>query len=129
MVSPQCVNITFRMSPLYGIAVRCIQTRVLRNAERGNWHSVRVAGESAPNSREKGLSEFVGHRKVASEKRRMAHGLRQCIRGLVESVTPGYGGYPLALVPFNWAVSEEPVPISGTEREVRLVSVNVAASS
>ena len=48
MVSPQCVNITFRIHLLYGIAVRRIQTRVLRNAERGNWHSVRVAGKSAP---------------------------------------------------------------------------------
>src|SRR6266576_4324137 len=48
MGSPQCVNITFRMYPLYGIAVRRIQTRVLRNAERGNWHSVRVAEKSSP---------------------------------------------------------------------------------
>ena len=59
----------------------------------------------------------------------MADGLRQYIRGLVESVTPGHDGHPLALVPFNWAVSEEPVAISGTESEVRLASANVAASS
>jgi hypothetical protein len=48
---------------------------------------------------------------------------------LVESVTPGHDGRPRALVPLNWAVSEEPVAISGTEREVRLVLANVAASS
>jgi len=48
MVSPECVNVTVRMYPLYGIAAQHIQTRVLWIAERGNWLSVRVAGESAP---------------------------------------------------------------------------------
>jgi len=37
-------------------------------------------------------------RGVASEKRRMAVGLRQCIRPSVESETPGHDGYPLAFV-------------------------------
>src|SRR6266478_8838727 len=111
MVSPECVNVTVRMYLLYGIAARHIQTRVLWIAERGNWLSVRVAGESAQLPRKGALRP-----RVTSEKRRMADGPRQYIRGLVESVTPGHDGHPLALVPFNWAVSEEPVPISGIER-------------
>src|ERR1700674_3461894 len=45
-------------------------------------------------------------RRVASEKRRMADGLRQCIRPLVESVTPGHDGFPLALVPIMWTICE-----------------------
>src|SRR5258706_9757957 len=54
-------------------------------------------------------------RRVASEKRRMAVGLRQCIRPLVESLTPGHDGYPLAFVPINWTVSKRPLPRSGFE--------------
>src|ERR1700686_3703868 len=57
-------------------------------------------------SREVGLSECMVRRSVASEKRTMAVGLRQCIRPLVESVTPGHDGYPLALVPINWTASK-----------------------
>jgi len=45
-------------------------------------------------------------RREASEKRRMAVGLRQCIRPLVELFTPGHDGYPLAFVPINWTVSK-----------------------
>src|ERR1700694_5688229 len=54
-------------------------------------------------------------RRVASEKRRMAGGRRQCIRPSVESVTPGHDGYPLALVLINWTASKRPFPISGFE--------------
>jgi len=50
------------------------------------------------------LSECMVRRRVASEKRAMAVGLRQCIRPLVESLTPGHDGYPLALVPIMWTV-------------------------
>jgi hypothetical protein len=56
-----------------------------------------------PDSRA-GLSECMVRRRVASEKRRMAIGLRQCIRPLVESLTPGHDGYPLALVRIMWTV-------------------------
>src|SRR6266581_1930879 len=52
-------------------------------------------------------------RRVASEKRRMAVGLRQCIRPSVESVTPGHDGFPLAFVLINWTVWKRPFPISG----------------
>ena len=34
-------------------------------------------------------------------------GLRKCIRPLVESLTPGHDGDPLALVPIKWTVSTE----------------------
>jgi hypothetical protein len=51
-----------------------------------------------------GLPECMVRRSVASEKRTMADGLRQCIRPLVESTTPGHDGYPLALVPIMWTV-------------------------
>jgi len=61
------------------------------------------------------LSECMVRRRVASEKRRMAVGLRQCIRPLVESLTPGHDGYPLAFVPINWTASKRPLPISGFE--------------
>src|ERR1700675_257959 len=54
-------------------------------------------------------------RRVASEKRSMAVGLRQCIRPLVESLTPGHDGYPLAFVLINWTASKRPFPISGFE--------------
>src|SRR5580658_7890359 len=54
-------------------------------------------------------------RRVASEKRRMAVGLRQCIRPSVESVTPGHDGYPLAFVLINWTAWKRPFPISGFE--------------
>src|ERR1700675_3336726 len=54
-------------------------------------------------------------RRVASEKRRIAVGLRQCIRPSVESVTPGHDGCPLALVIINWTASKRPFPISGFE--------------
>jgi hypothetical protein len=50
------------------------------------------------------FSSCMVRRRVASEKRKMAVGLRQCIRPLVESVTPGHDGYPLALVPIMWTV-------------------------
>src|ERR1035437_3954516 len=50
------------------------------------------------------LSECMVRRRVASEKRTMAVGLRQCIRPSVESVTPGHDGYPLVLVPIMWTV-------------------------
>src|SRR3984893_17248574 len=50
------------------------------------------------------LSECMVRRRVASAKRTMAVGLRQCIRPLVESLTPGHDGYPLALVPIMWTV-------------------------
>jgi hypothetical protein len=49
-------------------------------------------------------SECMVRRRDASEKRTMAVGLRQCIRPLVESLTPGHDGYPLALVPIMWTV-------------------------
>src|ERR1700681_2282113 len=61
------------------------------------------------------LSECMVRRRVASEKRRMAVGLRQCIRPSVESSTPGHDGYPLALVPINWTAWKRPFPISGCE--------------
>jgi hypothetical protein len=35
----------------------------------------------------------------------LAVGLRQCIRPLVESMTPGLDGHPLAFAPINWTVS------------------------
>src|ERR1700675_4975571 len=54
-------------------------------------------------------------RRVASEKRSMAVGLRQCIRPLVESLTPGHDGYPLAFVLINWTASKRPFPIPGFE--------------
>jgi hypothetical protein len=50
------------------------------------------------------LPECMVRHRVASEKRRMAVGLRQCIRPLVESLTPGHDGYPLALVRIMWTV-------------------------
>jgi hypothetical protein len=50
------------------------------------------------------FSECMVRRRVASEKRRMAFGLRQCIRPSVEPVTPGHDGYPLALVRIMWTV-------------------------
>src|SRR4029077_15844187 len=52
------------------------------------------------------LPECMVRRRVASEKRRMAVGLRQCIRPSVESVTPGHDGYPLAFVLINWTASK-----------------------
>src|SRR5258708_12507947 len=55
------------------------------------------------------------HRRVASEKRRMAVGLRQCIRPSVESMTPGHDGCPLAFVLINWTAWMRPFPISGFE--------------
>src|SRR5260370_32630326 len=55
--------------------------------------------------RESVLSECMVRRRVASEKQKMAVGLRQCIRPLVESTTPGHDGYPLALVRIMWTVS------------------------
>src|ERR1022692_4442610 len=61
------------------------------------------------------LPECMVRRRVASEKRRMAVGLRQCIRPLVEPVTPGHDGYPLALVLINWTAWKRPFPISGFE--------------
>ena len=57
------------------------------------------------NSCEVALSECMVRRRVASEKRSMAVGLRQCIRPLLESMTPGHDGYPLALVRIMWTVS------------------------
>src|SRR6202521_4704700 len=54
-------------------------------------------------------------RRVASEKRRMAVGLRQCIRPSVEAVTPGHDGYPLAFVLINWTAWKRPFPRSGFE--------------
>src|ERR1700675_3914615 len=54
-------------------------------------------------------------RRVASEKRRMAVGLRQCIRPSVESVTPGHDGCPLAFVLINWTAWKRPFPRSGFE--------------
>src|ERR1700730_7106675 len=54
-------------------------------------------------------------RRVASEKRRMAVGLRQCIRPSVESATPGHDGYPLAFVLIKWTASKRPSPVSGFE--------------
>src|SRR6266699_60863 len=54
-------------------------------------------------------------RRVASEKRIMAVGLRQCIRPSVESGTPGHDGCPLASVLINWTASKRPFPISGFE--------------
>src|ERR1700686_1990592 len=61
------------------------------------------------------LSVCMVRRRVASEKRRMAVGLRQYIRPSVESVTPGHDGYPLALAPINWTASKRPLPRSGFE--------------
>ena len=43
-------------------------------------------------------------RRVASGKMSLAVGLRQCIRPLVESMTPGLDGHPLAFAPINWTV-------------------------
>src|ERR1700681_2438446 len=54
-------------------------------------------------------------RRVASEKRRVAVGPRQCIRPSVESVTPGHDGCPLAFVLINWTASMRPFPRSGFE--------------
>src|ERR1700722_14541452 len=62
-----------------------------------------------------GISECMVRRSVASEKRRMAVGLRQCIRPSVESVTPGHDGYPLAFVLINWTAWKSRFPISGFE--------------
>jgi hypothetical protein len=45
----------------------------------------------------------------------MAVGLRQCIRPSVESVTPGYDGYPLAFVLINLTAWTRPFPIPGFE--------------
>src|SRR5712671_1225537 len=61
------------------------------------------------------LSVCMVHRRVASEKRRMAVGLRQCIRPSVESMTPGHDGCPLAFVLINWTAWMRPFPISGFE--------------
>jgi len=49
-----------------------------------------------------GFSECMVRRRVASGKMSLAVGLRQCIRPLVESKTPGLDGYPLAFAPINW---------------------------
>ena len=38
---------------------------------------------------------------------RLAVGLRQCIRPLVESMTPGLDGHPLAFAPIKWTASVE----------------------
>src|SRR5260370_1819815 len=46
---------------------------------------------------------------------RVAVGLRQCIRPLMESVTPGHDGHPLAFVPINWTVWSRPFPKAGFE--------------
>jgi hypothetical protein len=54
-------------------------------------------------------------RRVASVKRRMAVGLRQSIRPLVESETPGHDGYPLAFVLIKWTAWKRPSPVSGFE--------------
>src|ERR1022692_3063184 len=62
-----------------------------------------------------GLTECMVRRRVASEKRRMAVGLRQCIRPLVESLTPGHDGCPLAFVLINWTAWKRPFPVSGFE--------------
>src|SRR3984893_3072272 len=45
----------------------------------------------------------------------MAVGLRQCIRPLVESVTPDHDEYPLDCVLINWTASKRPFPRSGFE--------------
>jgi len=52
-----------------------------------------------------GFPECMVRRRVASGKMSLAVGLRQCIRPLVESVTPGLDGHPLAFAPINWTVS------------------------
>ena len=49
---------------------------------------------------------MVCHR-VASGKMSLAVGLRQCIRPLVESKTPGHDGHPLAFAPIKWTVSKD----------------------
>jgi hypothetical protein len=45
----------------------------------------------------------------------LAVGLRQCIRPLVESMTPGLDGHPLAFAPINWTVWLGPFPKAGSE--------------
>jgi len=54
-------------------------------------------------------------RRVASGKMSLAVGLRQCIRPLVESKTPGHDGHPLAFAPINWTVWLGPFPKAGSE--------------
>ena len=79
-----------------------------------------------------GLSPCMVRRRVASETS-LAVGLRQCIRPLVESMTPGHDGHPLAFVPINWTASLEtfgdirfrkrgidPLPISIREQTGRM---------
>jgi hypothetical protein len=53
---------------------------------------------------EVGFPECMVRRRVASGKMSLAVGLRQCIRPLVESMTPGLDGHPLAFAPINWTV-------------------------
>jgi hypothetical protein len=64
-------------------------------------------------------------RRVASEKRRMAVGLRQCIRPSVESVTPGHDGYPLAFVLINLTAWKRPFPISGSKAWERPIAISI----
>jgi len=102
-VSPECVNVTVRMYLLYGP-----QRGTSRPACSGLPKEVTGSpygwlGKARQLPR-KGIIGICAPPRVTSEKRRMADGLRQYIRGLVESVTPGHDGHPLALVPFNWAV-------------------------
>jgi hypothetical protein len=73
----------------------------------------RITGQLPVAVRKAGFSSCMVRRRVASEKRSMAVGLRQCIRPSVESVTPGHDGYPLAFVLINWTASKRPLPISG----------------
>jgi len=68
-----------------------------------------------PKSWETALPLCMVRRRVASEKRRMAVGLRQCIRPSVESVTPGHDGCPLAFVLINWTAWNRPLAVSGFE--------------
>jgi non-heme chloroperoxidase len=66
------------------------------------WLQGMLAGHKAVYDCIKAFSECMVRRRVASEKRAMAVGLRQCIRPLVESLTPGHDGCPLAFVLINW---------------------------
>jgi hypothetical protein len=61
-----------------------------------------VTVKTAPD--ERSFSECMVRRRVCKRRTKMAFGLRQCIRPLVESTTPGHDGYPLALVPIMWTV-------------------------
>ncbi len=70
---------------------------------------------SQVSSPDKPLLGMYGPPPSCKRKMSLAVGLRQCIRPLVESMTPGLDGHPLAFAPINWTVWLGPFPRAGSE--------------